>query len=226
MKTAAKKKPSSGKSTRRKDSREARDSRAEILGAAAGIFATAGLAGARMDEIAETAGVNKALLYYYFESKETLYEAVLEEHFSEFNKRALVVLNETGPAREILLRYAGMHFDFICSQLKYASLYHQLMVSGGKALTHLVKKYFAPRSEALGRLLERGMRDGEFRKANITNTSISIVSTIVFYFSAAKVMEQLGHPDPFSKTNLKRRRQETLDFICHGIFKNPEAPFQ
>src|ERR1035438_1124525 len=89
--------------------------RQAILSAAERIFATAGLAGARTDEIAAAAGVNKALLYYYFQSKEHLYEAVVEDHFREFNRRALEILEAPGSARAILLRYVGMHFDFICA---------------------------------------------------------------------------------------------------------------
>ena len=50
-----------------------------------------GLAGARAEAIAAAAGVNKALLYYYFKSKESLYEAVVEDHFAEFNRQALLV---------------------------------------------------------------------------------------------------------------------------------------
>ena len=49
-----------------------------ILEAALNEFATEGLAGARTDHIARAAGVNKALLYYYYEDKETLYGAVLD----------------------------------------------------------------------------------------------------------------------------------------------------
>ena len=52
------------------------DTRAAILAAAEQIFAKAGLDGARTDAIAAAAGVNKALLYYYFKSKDGLYEAV------------------------------------------------------------------------------------------------------------------------------------------------------
>src|ERR1700721_505653 len=84
--------------------------RAAILAAAASIFADSGLAGARTDAIAAAAGVNKALLYYYFKSKEHLYEAVVEDHFGEFNRQALEVLTTPGSARAILLRYVSMHF--------------------------------------------------------------------------------------------------------------------
>ena len=199
-------------------------SRAAILAAAADGFARSGLAGARIDAIAAAAGVNKALLYYYFKSKECLYRAVVEDHFEAFNREALELLAGSGPARSVLLRYVAMHFDFICTRLRYASLYQQLMTAGGKPLEHLVKKYFVPRSRSLGKLLERGMKNGEFRRAERVNTAISIVSMIVFYFSAAPVMQLIGHADPYSKASLKRRKQEVLDFIRYGLFAHPEAP--
>jgi TetR/AcrR family transcriptional regulator len=54
------------------------DARGRILDAAERAFADHGMAGARVANIASEAGVNKAMLYYYFGSKEELYEAVLE----------------------------------------------------------------------------------------------------------------------------------------------------
>src|SRR5260370_40150134 len=88
------------------------ETRAAILAAAERHFAKAGLAGARTEEIAAEAGVNKALLYYYFESKEHLYEAVIEDHFREFNRQALEALKGPGPARSVLIPYVNLHFDF------------------------------------------------------------------------------------------------------------------
>src|SRR5579862_6684588 len=93
--------------------RDSAETKAVILKAAERIYAENGLAGARTDAIASAAGVNKALLYYYFKSKEGLYEAVVEDHFREFNREALEVLNATGPARTVLLRYVRLHFDFM-----------------------------------------------------------------------------------------------------------------
>ncbi|HWB61245.1 MAG TPA: TetR/AcrR family transcriptional regulator, partial [Chthoniobacteraceae bacterium] len=181
------------------------DSRRAILAAAADAFASAGQAGARMDAIADAAGVNKALLYYYFKSKESLFQAVVEDHFEAFNRDAVQLLAGPGPARSVLLRYASLHFDFICSRLRYAGLYQQLMSYGGKPLDSLVKKYFLPRSRALDKLLERGMKTGEFRKADRMNTAVSIASLIVFYFSSAPVMRLIRPGDPYSPASLKRR---------------------
>jgi AcrR family transcriptional regulator len=198
--------------------------RAAILAAAGRNFAHSGLAGARIDAIAASAGVNKALLYYYFKSKDRLYATVLEDQFREFNRRALEVLEAPGAARAVLLRYVGLHFDFISARHRSAALYQQLMMAGGKPLGRLVRKYFVARSQAFGRLLERGMRSGEFRRADRVHTAISIVALIVFYFSAAPVLQLLGHSDAYEAANLKRRKEQVLKFIRHGLFRNPEAP--
>ncbi len=199
------------------------ETRAAILAAAGRIFAQSGLAGARTDAIAAAAGVNKALLYYYFKSKEGLYEAVVEDHFREFNRQALEALNAPGPARVVLLRYVSLHFDFISASHQSAPLFQQVMMTGGDFLERLIHKYFAPRGEALGKLIERGMRNREFRHADAFQTSVSIVSLIVFYFSAARVLQLLGHPDAYSARNLKRRKQEVLDFVRHGLFTDPKS---
>jgi TetR/AcrR family transcriptional regulator len=197
--------------------------RQAILAAAARVFAESGLAGARTDAIAAKAGVNKALLYYYFESKESLYKAVLEDHFGEFNRQALTVLSGPGSAREILLRYVSLHFDFISARHQYASLFHQTMMAGGQLPERLVRKYLKPRSEAFAALLERGMRAGEFRRADRFHTGVSIIALIVFYFSCAPVLQLLGHSDAYSKAHLRRRKLEVLDFIRHSLFCKPNA---
>src|SRR5262249_50838940 len=132
--------PSSPSHTRLRPRRERRSARtrATILAAAERAFAESGLAGARTDAIAAAARVNKALLYYYFKSKESLYEAVLEDHLSEFNERALEVLAGSGSAREVLLGYVSLHFDFISARHRYAPLFQQLLSSGGRLPERLV----------------------------------------------------------------------------------------
>jgi TetR/AcrR family transcriptional regulator len=199
------------------------ETRAAILTAAADAFAAAGLAGARTDAIAAAAGVNKAMLYYYFKSKSQLFAAVVEDHFEEFNRRALAVLGSPGAAGPILLGYVGLHFDFISTRRRYAGIYQQMMMTGGKPLERLVRKYFVPRNEAIDRLLERGMRTGEFRPADRRHTAISIVALIVFYFSAARVLQLMGQSDAYSEDNLKQRKHEVIEFIRHGLFLDAEA---
>lgn len=198
--------------------------RAAILAAAGRIFAGAGIAGARTDAIAAAAGVNKAMLYYYFKSKEGLYEAVVGDHFEGFNHQALALLMAPGSARAILLKYVGLHFDFMSAKQRYASLHQQVMMAGGKLAERLVRKYIRPRAEAFGRLLDRGMRDGEFRRADGFHSAMSVISLIVFYFSAAPMLQLMGRSDAYNAKNLQKRKQEVLDFIRHGLFVDPNFP--
>jgi TetR/AcrR family transcriptional regulator len=198
-------------------------SRAKILIAAERVFAREGLAGARTDAIAAEAGVNKALLYYYFKSKEALYDAVVEEHLRDFNRIALAILQAPGPAGPLMLRYVDMHFDFISQRHRHAQLFQQFMTNGGTPPERLVREYILPRVEALRSLLVRGIRQGEFRKADPFHTSVSIVSVIMFYFSAAPMLQLIGHSDPYAPASLARRKKEARDFIRHGLFAHPET---
>src|SRR6202044_221893 len=83
------------------------ESRAAILQAAAKEFAELGIAGARTDAIAREARVNKALLYYYFKDKETLYGAVLDHAFSGMKVKVFEALDSDLPPREKLMAYVG-----------------------------------------------------------------------------------------------------------------------
>jgi len=209
---------------RRSQEKRRDESRAKILAAAGQAFARDGLAGARTDAIAAAAGVNKALLYYYFKDKEKLYEAVMEEHLREFTLRALDVLNAPGSPRALLLRYVEMHFDHISRHHRHAPLFQQLMSKGCKPPERLFRKYIAPRAEALQKLLQRGMIAGEFRKVDPFHAAFSIAALIVFYFSTAPMMKLIGHADPYAAAGLKRRKQEVLDFIRHALFTHPYSP--
>ena len=208
---------------RRSQEKRRDESRAKILAAAERIFARDGLAGARTDAIAADAGVNKALLYYYFKGKDSLYEAVIAEHLGEFNSQALPVLQAPGPAPDLLLRYVKLHFDFISRQHRHASLFQQLMMKGGKAPERLFRDFILPRAEALRKLLARGMRAGEFRKADPFHTAVSIAALIVFYFSATPMLRLMIQADPYAAPNLKRRKQEVVEFIQQALFIGPNA---
>ncbi len=211
---------------RNRDRRPAADgaTRAAILAAAKAVFAEAGLAGARTDAIAAAAGVNKALLYYYFKSKERLYVAVLDDVFRGFNQEAIDLLSGPGSPRAILLRFVGLHFDVISRKQGFAPLHQRFMMSGGRSIAGLVRKYAIPRSRALGRLLERGIREGEFRPVDLRHAAISITALVVFYFSIGPVLRLVAEGDPYSDAELKRRKREVLDFVRYSLFTNPEAP--
>src|ERR1043166_7629612 len=105
---------------------EPEKTRAAILKAALEEFSHEGVAGARTDEIARRAGVNKALIYYYFKDKEGLYAAALEQVFSGLHQRIAAVLERTArPARERLVLYAQAFFNYMATAPVYPRLVHR-----------------------------------------------------------------------------------------------------
>jgi TetR/AcrR family transcriptional regulator len=224
LKSTAPVKAGKSASPRRKRQDRSKRSRAAILSAAERLFAGAGLAGARTEAIAAEAGVNKALLYYYFKSKDALYEAVLESHAREFYERAMTTLECRGRARDILLAYVGMHFDFVAARPHYPVLIQRLSMSGGRPLKRLARKYSVPLARRLLEVIQRGIRSGEFRRVSPQHMMISVAALTGFYFVMAPVTRTVLKFDPYSDEHLRRRRREVLEFIRHGLFRSPEAP--
>jgi TetR/AcrR family transcriptional regulator len=200
--------------------------REAILEAAERIFGDEGLEGARTEAIAAAAGVNKALLYYYFGSKDGLYRAVLEGYLADFNRHALEVLSSEGSARSLLLRYINLHFDFIGAHRHHGPLFQRMLMADEKTWVRVAREHGLPRLKALLKVIERGMRAGEFRRMDSTHAAISLVSLIVFYFSSAPVLRAVSGIDAYAKANLARRKEEVLKFVRYALFKNPESEVQ
>src|SRR5262249_36203548 len=146
---------------------EPEKTRAAILKAALEEFSQEGVSGARTDEIARRAGVNKALLYYYFNDKEGLYAAVLDEVFAGLSERVQSALGETHlPPRTRLLGYVQAHFDYIAGTPYYPGLVQREFMRA-RALTpaasRIIERYGRPIYQKLGALIREGIASGDFR---------------------------------------------------------------
>ena len=198
------------------------ESRAAILRAAAQEFAEHGIAGARTDAIAHAANVNKALLYYYFRDKETLYGAVLDNAFSGMKENIFLVLDGDLPPREKIMAYVGAYFDFIASNQIYPKLMQREMMRAREGnsvhINRLVKTYFQPIYRRVGELLHKGIAEGEFRKVDPAHFIPSMVAMIVFYFSSAPVMQRIVRFNPLTPERVAERRAAVLDFISAALF--------
>jgi TetR/AcrR family transcriptional regulator len=199
------------------------ESRTAILRAAAKEFAQYGIAGARTDAIAREARVNKALLYYYFKDKETLYGAVLDEAFSGLKNTVFQVLDGNLPTREKMLAYAGAYFDFVASNQVYPRLMQREMMRAreGKSphIDKVIKTYIRPIFGRVGELMRKGIADGEFRPVNPAHFVPSMVAMIVFYFSTAPMMQKIVGFNPLTEERIAERRAAVLDFISAALFR-------
>jgi TetR/AcrR family transcriptional regulator len=193
------------------------ESKQAILKAALAEFANQGIAGARTDAIAESAGVNKALLYYYFEDKEGLYRAVLESVLSGLMERERTVFSAPGSALDKVVNYAVTHFDYIAETPSFSRIVQGEMMraSVGKSphIQFISEKYFRKLMEWLMTTLQDGMRRGEIRQIDPGNTIISLLGLTVFYFVSTPASRALGRLDPLSAEALKNRRAALVDHV-------------
>jgi TetR/AcrR family transcriptional regulator len=205
-------------------------SRAAILRAAAEEFAEHGIAGARTEAIAREARVNKALLYYYFKDKETLYGAVLDNAFSGLKAAVFRVLDSDLPPRKKIMTYVGTYFDFIASNQVYPKLMQREMMRAREGhsphIEKLVKNYFQPIFARVSELLQKGMAEGEFRKIDPAHFIPSMVAMIIFYFSSAPLMQKIVRFNPLAPERIAERRAAVLDFISAALFRPDQHTLQ
>jgi len=200
------------------------ESRAAILKAAAQEFAEHGIAGARTDAIAREARVNKALLYYYFRDKETLYGAVLDDAFTGLKTTVFRVLDSDLPPRDKVLAYVGTYFDFVAANQLYPRLMQREMMRAPEGhsqhIEKIVKNYIQPIYVRLSQVIREGIVAGDFRRVDPAHFVPSIVAMIVFYFSSAPMTQKIVGFNPLTPERIAERRAALLDFISAGLFVN------
>lgn len=207
--------------------RNADQTREAILKAATAEFAREGVAGARTDEIARAAKVNKALLYYYFADKESLYAAVLDHAFGSIYSRLSAILDSDLPCREKVLRYAGEHFDALAGNPQFGRLVHaemgRLGREGSPHIRQLAERYISRLAARVQAVLQEGMAKGEFRRLDPLNFALSIPALNVFYFVAAPMIRAVTGLEPLTAERIAARRAAVLDLLAHALFTDAPA---
>jgi TetR/AcrR family transcriptional regulator len=202
------------------------ETRAKILDAAIQEFSANGLAGARMDQIASVAGVNKALLYYHFDSKDNLYSAALEMIATKTRDATMATFLRDASPGERVLRSALNHFDRIVAQTEFQSLMQQEMMRLHKgesgAMDLLVKRVFAPMIAMYQSMVREGIASGELIKTDWLQIHLASLGTNVFYFMSSHIWRELLPYDPFSHDVLAERRKMIVDFLGLAIFRDRE----
>jgi TetR/AcrR family transcriptional regulator len=202
--------------------RRADATRKAILRAAVREFSAHGLAGARTDAIAESAKVNKALLYYYFKSKNSLYTAAIEEVSTVAAERAFAALDPKHSAGERLLRTAVSHFDRILTQRDFQNLMQQEMVrmrrGESESLSAIVETVFKPLLQKLEQAVHEGIKKGELCPMDWLQVVYSALGANVFYFLSAPMMQLVLGVDAFTPAAIESRRQSAVQFLGSALF--------
>jgi TetR/AcrR family transcriptional regulator len=200
------------------------ETRQRILDAAAREFAANGLAGARTEAIAGAAGVNKALLYYYFASKDALYQAALEDIAARVRDTTMAMLLKDASPGERIMRSALSHFDRILSQQVFQSLMQQEMIRLHKGesavMPVIVKRVFEPMMILYRAMVREGIASGELIDTDWMQIHLSSLGANVLYFLSAPVWRIAFGEEPMTKEALVARRKAIVDFLGQTIFRD------
>ena len=196
--------------------RDADRSQSTILAAARDEFAEHGLGGARVDRIAERAGLNKRLIYYYFEDKDKLFQAVLEQAYRDIREQELGLrLTELAPATavrrliEFTWNYYLEHPEFL-TLLNSANLHRARHLGESKR----AREMNSPVIETLGEILERGRRAGTFRGGvDPVQLYVSIAGLAYFYLSNSHTLSAIFGRDLLAP----KARSERLSHMTEVI---------
>jgi TetR/AcrR family transcriptional regulator len=198
------------------------ETRSRILDSALREFSTLGFAGARMDQIAAAAGVNKALLYYHFDSKENLYAAAVEMISAKIRDRSMAVFLSNASPGERVLRAALDHFDRILTQGEFQSLMQQEMMRMHQgdpgAMAILVKRVFSPIRTMYESMVREGIASGELIEVDWLQLHLASLGANVFYFLVAPVWRMLLPFEPFAPEVLAERRKSLVEFLGQAVF--------
>ena len=202
--------------------RRADVTRKAILRAAIREFSAHGLAGARTEAIAQSAKVNKALLYYYFKSKTALYTAAIEEVSTGPAERALAALDPKHSAGERLLRTALNHFDRILTERDFQNLMQQEMVrmrrGESETMPAMVESVFKPLMAKLEQAIHEGINKGELCQVDWLQVVYSALGANVLYFLSAPMMRLVLPFDPFTRAAIETRRKAAVQFLGSALF--------
>jgi TetR/AcrR family transcriptional regulator len=191
-----------------------------ILQAAIDEFAGKGFDGARVDEIALRAGVQKNLIYYYFESKDKLFVAVLERVYETIRKRQKdLTIRNMDPVegmRKLVLFTARVWLQ----HPEFLSLLSSENMLGGRHVREsvLVPHLYNPLLETIKTLLDRGVELGVFRDGiDVIDLYVSITALPAYYFDHQHTLGAVLDTKLMTPGRIKRRLEHSADMIIRYL---------
>jgi len=199
--------------TRNDESTEAR-----ILDAAKKVFLKKGMAGARMQDIADEAGINKAMLHYYFRSKEKLFEKIFSELSQHFFPKLIMIFESDDTLFSKIEKFSTRYIEqmrqmpylpiFILNEINRQPETFIRRMMGNKKPP--VKKFFNSVHEEIAK--------GNIRPTDPSQLLLNIISLCIFPFVARPMFQLVtGIDNKLFERMLEQRRKEVPEFVWRAI---------
>ena len=199
---------------------DAADTEARIFDAALKVFARKGKDGARLQEIADEAGIHRPLLHYYFRTKQQLYEAVAERMFTQF-LAGFDVPAGNGHLEYTLRAFIDHYFDSVREHQHAAMWMVSENMAGNPVLGELLARAFETEGSPQRTMvdaIERAVASGEIRPVDPRQLMLTIVSACVFPFVSLPTVKMMN---PLAERDLdawvEERKQHVFEVVYYGL---------
>jgi len=197
---------------------KAENTETEILIAAKEIFQQKGMAGARMQEIADKAKINKALLHYYYRSKQLLFEAVFKSAFSLLAPQLNKVLNDDTDLFEKIRKFTESYISFVIKHPYLPNFVIQELNKNPEFVLKLQSEKHFPSIEKFRLQVSDAIKQGIIRPIEPEQLFINIISLNIFPFIGQPLLMALVNVDKDSYGKIiENRKTEVADFIIISI---------
>lgn len=190
------------------------EARAKILAAAEELFAVRGFAGTSVRDIARSAGVNGAMIHYYFGNKEGLYRAIIESAASTVRTLLITATSNAQTLEETLSRFVSGYAKYIFSHPNLARVLHRELLAGGAYLKQMMQP--ATNYRILREALSDAVRRGDMRKIDVDLAPISLMGMIVVFQLIQPVIPVPIDGGGYDEGFIKRLSDHTVDLFLHG----------
>ncbi|NUM79381.1 TetR/AcrR family transcriptional regulator [bacterium] len=193
----------------------------KIIEAARNVFHRKGFDGARMQEIADEAGINKAMLHYYFRSKDQLFEAVFKEALGRIFPMLLSILMSDEPIEENLKKFIPAYIDTIKKHPYLPGFVLHEMTRNPERLTNMVRSVgVASAPPKILQQLQKGMDEGRYIAIAPEQILVSVLAACIFPFVAKPMVKvALGMDDEKFDQFINQRKEQLPEFLLNGIKK-------
>ena len=193
----------------------------KILAAARKVFTTKGMAGARMQDIADEAGINKAMLHYYFRDKDKLFEMVFMEEAQKFFPKINMIFQADIPLFEKIEKFVAEYIDEMIEN-PYLPWFvmNEINRYPDQFMYKLWGKENLPNPGKLLEQIEKEVKKGTIKKISPLHLLMNLLSMTIFPFIAKPMMTRnLRLTDAHFKQAMEERKKEIPKFIIDAIKK-------
>ncbi len=196
-----------------------RETRERILDAAHAVFLKKGTAGSRTQEIADEAGVNKALVHYYFGTKAVLADAIFERSMGTIMPRIFGILADEERSLEQKVRdITREQIDFHSARPYLAGYVVSEMHAEPERVASVFRKRGGPPLDVLRKQLREAARAGRMRAISAEHFVVNLMGLLVFPFALRPALSILVGIEPSEWPAFMEERKRLIpEFILAGL---------